>query len=99
MIVCPYYQLTTLCSFYSTTKHSRVTRFNLANTLKTDHSARLVTVGGCSIYMYIVAHDLWNAHPSVLRVNPYSQTYKESEDPSVQGGLSLSGVVFSRLVV
>ena len=65
-----------LCSSFSTTKHSRITRFNLANTLKTEHSARLVTVGGRSIY--IAVRDLWNALPSVLRDNPSFPSYKRS---------------------
>ena len=65
-----------LCISFSTTKHSRTTRFNLANTLKTEYSARLVTVGGRSIY--IAVRDLWNALPSVLRDNPSFQSYKRS---------------------
>ena len=65
-----------LCTSFSTTKYSRITRFILANTLKTEYSARLVTVGGRSIY--IAVRDLWNALPSVLRDNPSFQSYKRS---------------------
>ena len=65
-----------LCSSVSTTKRSRATRFNRANTLKTEHNARLVTVGGRSIY--IADRDLWNALQSLLRVNPSFQSYKRS---------------------
>ena len=41
------------------------TRFNLSNTLKTDYSFRLITVGGRSIF--IAVRDLWNAIPENLR--------------------------------
>ena len=67
------------CSSFSATKHSRITCFNLANMLKTEYSARLVTVGGLSIYL--VLRDLWNGLPSVLRDNPSFQSYERSLKP------------------
>ena len=42
---------TYLSSSFSTTKHARTTRFNLSNTLKTDYSFKLITVGGRSIFV------------------------------------------------
>ena len=56
---------TYLSSSFSTTKHARTTRFNLSNTLKTDYSFRLITVGGRSIFVAI--RDLWNTIPENLR--------------------------------
>ena len=54
-----------MSSSFSTTKHARMTRFNLSNTLKTGYTFRLITVGGRSIF--VAVKDLWNAIPENLR--------------------------------
>ena len=57
----PYY----LSSAFSTTKHTRDTRNNRANTLKGTFDCRLTTVGARSIY--ITLRELWNSLPAPLR--------------------------------
>ena len=57
-----------MSSSSSTTKYTRMTRFNLSNTLKTDYTFRLITVGGRTIF--VAVKDLWNTIPENLRRKP-----------------------------
>ena len=54
-----------LSSPFSTKTHSRTTRYNLSNTLSSNHSFKLATVGGRSIFILICT--LWNSLPSSIR--------------------------------
>ena len=60
-----YLEHLSLCSAFSTTKHTWETWNHRANTLKGTFDCRLTTVGARSIY--ITLRELWNSLPAPLR--------------------------------
>ena len=59
---------------FTTSKHARTTRFNLANTLVSNFKCRLKTVGGRSITSTLP--DVWNSLPSYLRDPSSTSSFK-----------------------